>query len=338
MPLALSNGMPLEDWLIGRAIDRHRPNGRILKKLLGIRDTGDLASVLHVHAAAITDDYWLRADTEPDLAYRDIQYTENYFSEVALRGRFSSYGTELTPEQSFGKAPDLTTVGSYEKCWRLENSAWYMHKQGSALERFSELFIAALGTELGFAMAAYERTDDHIKTKDFTGGTLNFEPAAALVGDDEDYELNYDRIEALGPRLTAQYLDILYMDALCFNMDRHTYNYGFLRDRNTGRVLSMAPNFDNNIALISRGYTGEARHTNGLLIKLFLELLEARSITYQAPPLEAEQLERIAEQTLPDESIDRQYVITMVADRYERLNTGLQALAQKQNNAPQQTL
>ena len=37
-------------------------------------------------------------------------------------------------------------------------------------------------------------------------------------------------------------------------MDRHTQNFGFLRDIDTGEIISLAPNFDNNVALISRGY------------------------------------------------------------------------------------
>ena len=44
------------------------------------------------------------------------------------------------------------------------------------------------------------------------------------------------------------------MDTIIFNMDRHTQNFGFLRDIDTGEIISLAPNFDNNVALISRGY------------------------------------------------------------------------------------
>ena len=36
-------------------------------------------------------------------------------------------------------------------------------------------------------------------------------------------------------------------------MDRHTENFGLLRDNDGGEIIKPAPNFDNNIALISRG-------------------------------------------------------------------------------------
>lgn len=47
-------------------------------------------------------------------------------------------------------------------------------------------------------------------------------------------------------------------DALFMNMDRHMRNFGFIRSAETGRVLRMAPNYDNNQAYTAnpgRSYT-----------------------------------------------------------------------------------
>lgn len=57
-------------------------------------------------------------------------------------------------------------------------------------------------------------------------------------------------------------------------MDRHTKNYGILRDTQTGKVIGLAPNFDNNIALISRGYPKSIERSNDKLIELFVEFIE----------------------------------------------------------------
>ena len=84
----------------------------------------------------------------------------------------------------------------------------------------------------------------YVISKDYTEGRLNFEPMANLVQDNEDYDYNYDVLQNLNPPLVKPYLDILFMDALVFNVDRHTQNYGLLRCRETGEILSMAPNFD----------------------------------------------------------------------------------------------
>ena len=45
MPLYLAAGGSFEAWLESRAIDRHRPNSRILKKILRLTDSSDAATV-----------------------------------------------------------------------------------------------------------------------------------------------------------------------------------------------------------------------------------------------------------------------------------------------------
>ena len=142
---------------------------------------------------------------------------------------------------------------------------------------------------------------------------------AALIGDNEDYILNYDKLLEINEALVKQYLDIIYMYMLCFNMDRHTYNYGLMRDKKTGEIISMAPNFDNNIALISRGYTAQAKNSANLLIELFGELLKEKNIRYDLHAVSRDEVIKIAESSLPDEKIDRNYVADFVMDRYERI-------------------
>lgn len=133
---------------------------------------------------------------------------------------------------------------------------------------------------------------------------LVFEPMAALVGDNEDYILNYDKLLVINEALVKQYLDIIFMYMLCFNMDRHTYNYGLMRDKKTGEIISMAPNFDNNIALISRGYTAQAKNSANLLIELFGELLKEKNNRYDLHTVSRDEVIKIAESSLPDEKID----------------------------------
>ena len=55
---------------------------------------------------------------------------------------------------------------------------------------------------------------------------------------------------------------------------RHTFNFGILRDTDSGEIVGLAPNFDNNMALISRGYPKNIARKNDLLITLFNELTE----------------------------------------------------------------
>ena len=181
--------------------------------------------------------------------------------------------------------------------------------------------MATLGKHLGFDMAEYALSGAYVVSRDFTEGRLNFEPMANLVQENEDYDFNYDVLQTLNPSLLKPYLDILFMDALAFNVDRHTQNYGLLRSRETGEILSMAPNFDNNMALISRGYASDLSNIANPLIGQFQELLRERSIQYPVPKLTKGALEAIVNETMPDAEIRRDYVAQFVWQNYERLCT-----------------
>ena len=263
LPLCFVHGGDVADWLEHRAIDTHRTHSRLLKKALRLKERDDIATALHFNAATITDNYWVRPQGSA-LCWQDVRFRENDFADLALSGRLEDFSKQPS------RTPELTNTGSFEKCWRFEDGAWWMYKAGSEAERFSELFVAALCRTLRFATAQYESCPPYIRTRDFTGGELNFEPAAYLVGDDEDYVLNYDTFLQYGQEIADQYVELLLMDTICRNVDRHTYNYGLLRDQKTGAVLRLAPNFDNNIALISGGLDNGPRKPD-----LLTELLDA---------------------------------------------------------------
>lgn len=264
VPLCFRHGGDIEGWLEHRAIDAHRTHSRLLKKVLRLRKRDDLSTALHFNAATITDNYWVRPEGS-DLVWENVRFRDNDFADLALKGTLADFSKKPS------RTPELTNTGSFEKCWRLESGEWWMCKAENELERFSELFVFELCRALGFPTAEYQNSGAFIRTKDFTRGVLNFEPAAYLVGDDEDYVANYEAFQEFGERIADQYVELLLMDAFCRNADRHTYNYGLLRDQKTGQVLSMAPNFDHNIALVARGYDDSPRKSD-LLMELLVEL------------------------------------------------------------------
>lgn len=63
-----------------------------------------------------------------------------------------------------------------------------------------------------------------------------------------------------------------------------------MRDAKTGDVLGLAPNFDNNMALISRGYPKNIKRKNDVLVRLFNELLEYDSSLKQYIPALTEEI------------------------------------------------
>lgn len=85
-PLYLLKYDDAEGWLAHRAIDADRANARLLCEALHLPPGDDLAAVLRVHGATITDSYWFRADGE-DLTYEQVKFRkENPFSRLTLCG------------------------------------------------------------------------------------------------------------------------------------------------------------------------------------------------------------------------------------------------------------
>ena len=267
VPLYLKRTKSLEGWLASRAIDSHRVNSRLLKRALRLRMTDDAQTALAVNAATVTDRYWFKPE-DSSAVYEDIRFKENYFDTLALRGDPNGFSNKPS------RTPELTNTGSYEKCWRLIYGVWWMYKSGNQNEYFSELFICTLGKKLGLDMAQYEMNDGYIRTKDFTNGAaVNFEPISSLMDDNENYSDCFNAILNISPELAKQYLKIVWFDTICYNMDRHTGNFGFLRDIQSGKFISMAPNFDNNIALISRGYPQDKTREKDGIIRFFRDFI-----------------------------------------------------------------
>lgn len=288
-PLYLKKYNDIDGWLRSRAIDAHRTNSRLLRKALRLAPNDDVAAVLRVHGATITDPYWF-LPAGSTLTYEQVRFEKNEFAELALYGDPDSFsrGSEAA------KTPELTNVGSFEKCWKLIDGEWWMYKSGSPAEHFSELFIYHFGALLGLNMAQYERgstfdrdadynqvfsignrrNSEYIRSKNFTEDATAFEPIYSILRDEEDYQANYREMKKLSVKAAAEYVGMIYLDALILNMDRHTNNYGFLRDQATGNILSLAPLFDHNIALISRGYPSQAKRGGDLLQKLFVDFLK----------------------------------------------------------------
>jgi len=315
LPLYLRRVSDAKSWLETRAIDSHRANSRLLKKALRLASKDDVSTVLHVNAATITDTYWVRA-IGSDLKYEDVRFGNDYFSNLALLGNYSSFNSAAKRKDT--KTPELTNIGSFEKCWKLKDGKWWIYKSANQKEQFSELFVYELGKAHQMNMAHYEKGDKCVKSFDFTdSANVIFEPASSFMGDEEDYIKVVEKLKELCPKAIPDYIKMLFLDTITANPDRHTGNFGLMRDVKTGELLGLAPNFDNNMALIARGYP-TSKSTNDILITLFNELIK------QCPEYK-QYLPEVTEQTVKaiidklNMKVKSQVIIDLVMNRYNSI-------------------
>ena len=144
---------------------------------------------------------------------------------------------------------------------------------------------------------------------------MNFEPASAFMGDNEDYEAVTEKLQTICPSAIPDYVRMIFLDTVAANPDRHTNNFGLLRDVDNGKLLGLAPNFDNNMALIARGYPSNPKSSD-LLIRLFNELLENHP-NYRdfLPAISRETVRKCVDEL--NMKVKRDAVVQLVMNRYE---------------------
>ena len=333
-PLYIVRTHNISGFLASRAVDSSRTNARVLKKIMDIHGEPDDMVALHSHGATITDNYWFRARGSK-LRYRDISFETDIYSDIALNGSTYIYNRKSK------LSPELTLTGSYEKCWKLIDGEWWMYKRGNADELFSELLCSRLAALMGIPTAEYELVPGEagiIRTRNFAS-EYNFEPMMSIAGDDDSYDnvfYNLARLETnstvdSNAALARDYIRLILFDTIVNNVDRHNENLGLMRDRNTGTVVGLAPNFDNNLALIARTRTLNMNPSRDGMIKFYREFIRRNPVAAEcAKKAELRQLNRddvtncvkeAAASCARDGQLnpDTEQIIKYVLDRYNYL-------------------
>lgn len=265
-PLIIKRTHSLESFLQYRTVDLTRTNARILKKAMNIKENNHLIS-LYTYALCIGDNYWFKPRNSKT-KYKNIAFKNDNFSDIALHGDSSYFPrkSKITPE--------LTTAGSYEKGWKYIDGEWWLYKKGKEEEIISELFCSRFARLIGVNTVDYELVENGIvRCKNFAR-QYNFEPMVAIAGNNDSYEVVFPLLYSLDKDIAKDYLKLIFFDSVVNNVDRHNENYGLLRDKKSGVIISLAPNFDNNLALISRGDLNPNPSSDGF-IKFFTKFISS---------------------------------------------------------------
>lgn len=313
-PLIIKRTKRLEPFLKYRSIDSGRTNSRILKKILNINIKDNNLISLCSYAASISDDYWFKPK-HSKLKYKDISFNNDMLFDTSLKGLISIYPNKII------LTPELTTNGSYEKGWKNNNGVWWLYKVGNKNEIFSELFYSRLFEKLNLPTAHYEYDGKYILSKNFAEKE-NFEPMVALVGDDEDYKTIYQELNKINHDIALSYLRLCFFDVVLNNVDRHNENCGIMRDKKTGKIVSLAPNYDDNLCLISR-IEMLPLSTNEGFLKMFVSFIKNNEEIRKAyqeidlPSINKDIIEEVLNEINFD--VDRKNIVSYILLRYKTL-------------------
>ena len=251
IPYGLSN---INDWIERRQAAKRRKHLRKLMKECGCDSKSGFISM--TRCASLNDTFWIKRESDP-LDWNNVSLYRNEYDEriadIAFDGT-GAYGRQL-PKAT----PELSTDGSFEKCWLREGDRKiFLYKRGSdgaagsGTEPYSEVFASQVLNVLGFPHVDYDAIHYHGKLASrcalFTSEKTGFVNFAAYAGRPTTLSEKVEIYKRLG--LEERFREMVIADALILNTDRHEGNFGFLVDNDSGEVIEAAPLFDHNLSLL----------------------------------------------------------------------------------------
>ena len=179
----------IEEWINNRKGSKHNEHLRKLMQMCGCENTEGFIRV--THAATINDTFWVKHESE-DVTWKNVSLYRNEFNEVISRLAFEGVG--LYGIQLSSTSPELSTEGSFRKCWRREGKEIFLYKRGQTgarnvgLEPYCEMLGAEIAQLICKEAISYSTVMLHgelaSKCKLFTDEEVGYVPIAR-------YDLNH---------------------------------------------------------------------------------------------------------------------------------------------------
>lgn len=237
----------IKSWITARKAPRHRAN---IKELLEKYNCDTLEGFIKVtHALSLNDTYWIK-EANSELSWDDVSLYTNDFDDVIAKIAFEGGDSMYLPKSP---SPEFSTDGAYAKCWIKEGNEIYLIKAGSkdGVEPYSEFLASQLANLICRYSVPYDIVVYHNKITGkcplFTTEDIGFAPAWKFAGGTNIQEL-LDFYKSIG--CSEQFKEMLVLDAVILNIDRHGGNHGVLVDNKTQNIIDMAPVFDHNRSLL----------------------------------------------------------------------------------------
>ena len=269
MPKNLSadfTGKQLLAWINKRKTPKNR---QFVEKIMtAIEDNANPLKYVDIsHALSLNDAYWITNELA-DEKWCDFNLYQHPMDRVLAYVAFTGYSTKISGLRT---TAELTSSGMLKKCWSNRDDGVYLLKGDDFIKREDgrsqatlEYYAAQVAEAMEFRHIDYDLEEFHHQNgereiictcKLFTSEAVGFVDAYTFLqqkGLDLSSALLEDPLTQL--RIAAavnspQYEDMMLFDSLIANQDRHLGNWGMLVDNNNGKILGVAPIFDNGFSL-----------------------------------------------------------------------------------------
>lgn len=253
MPAGFSD---IQSWLEQRNFAKHKEH---LQRWLKEWQIDHLEGFIRItHGLSLNDSFWIRPENA-ELRWSDINLYTNDFSDIVSRTAFETglHGLKLS-----STSPEFTSEGSFAKCWIREQEGIYLYKKGSSgfansgLEPYSEYYASQAAGVLCREHVAYDlfRYKGSLvsRCRMFTSEKEGFVPFYRYM--QGKASVRYGEVIEFCERhhCADDFKNMILLDSVIWNQDRHLGNFGFLVDNDTQEILRFAPVFDHNMSLLAR--------------------------------------------------------------------------------------
>ena len=244
-------------WLKHRTIPKNRAYVHNFLSKCGLNINRPMTIIKVSKGLSLNDCYWV-VEEGFEGTYDKFNLYDNRFSQVLALIAFTGYGSSI--RTSLASCPEFTTNGMLPKCWRRKDGKITLYKGGTSgasntgNEPYSEYYAAQVAKTLGIDAIEYGLSQwkgELCSTCElFTSKEYSFLPVGRVVTSGGMKAVR-EYYEKLGQNFVDALNDMLVLDAIIMNTDRHFGNFGFIVDNKTNKIVAPAPLFDHGNALLN---------------------------------------------------------------------------------------
>ena len=262
----------LNSWWIGRSIPASRSGIREALEVMNVPFTQSL--LVKCYGLSLSDQYWINPIDAP-LDWDKINFFDNSFSDDVGNALFSSLPMN---EDIDLMSPDNTSDGWLKKKWKIIDNKRCLIKGGSnpaQQEPLNEVLATNIMNRLNISNVSYSLLwiDElpYSVCEDFITRDTELVSAWSIMNIVEKgknislYQHFIECCDTLGiPNVTESIDNMLTVDYIIANEDRHLNNFGAIRNVDTLEWEGMAPIFDCGTSMWYNKFT-KAINAGGIL-------------------------------------------------------------------------
>lgn len=248
----------LNDWWVDRSIPASRSGVKKALEVLNISNSKLLLT--KCFGLSLSDQYWIKPQNE-DISWETVNFFDNEFSEDIGD---VLWGKQLNKDDVNYHSPDNTSDGCLKKRWKIVNGKHCLLKSGSTpfmQQPFNEVIASIIMDRLNIPHVPYSVVFDedgqpYSICEDFITGNTELVSAWRVMqankkrSDVSVYQHYINCCELYGIKNIVQAIDqMIVVDYIIANEDRHQNNFGLVRDANTLEWLYPAPIYDSGSSL-----------------------------------------------------------------------------------------